>query len=41
MGPRLQVETSEFRRLIQQEPGLVIQNRRSLLGTTYLSQCGD
>jgi hypothetical protein len=42
MGPRVQVEPSEFLRMIAQEKGLVIKSRKfPLQGTTYVSRCGD
>jgi hypothetical protein len=42
MGPRVQVEPSEFLRMVEQEKGLVIKSRKfALQGITYVSRCGD
>ena len=42
MGPRVQVEPSEFLRMVEQEKGLVIKGRKmALQGITYVSRCGD
>ena len=42
MGPRVQVEPSEFLRMLEQEKGLVIKGKKiAFRGVIYVSRCGD
>ncbi len=42
MGPRVQVEPTEFLSIVEREKGLVIKTQKILLqGITYVTRCGD